>query len=31
VRGGASATIVTSEGAGFYHRAMPERRERQSA
>jgi hypothetical protein len=31
MRGGSSAPIVTSEGAGFYHRAMPERRERQSA
>jgi hypothetical protein len=31
MRGGASASIVTSEGAGFYHRAMPERREKQSA
>ena len=27
LQGGASATIVTSEGAGFYHHAMPERRE----
>ena len=31
VRGGASAPIVTSEGAGFCHRAMPERKERQGA
>ena len=30
VRDGASTTIVTSEGAGFFH-AMPERRERQKA
>jgi hypothetical protein len=31
LQGGASATIVTSEGAGFYLHAMPERRERQRA
>ena len=31
VRGGASATIVTGEGAGFCHRAMAEKKERQSA
>jgi hypothetical protein len=31
VRGRASATIVTSEGAGFYHHAMPERRGRHNA
>jgi hypothetical protein len=31
VRGGASATIVTGEEAGFYHRAMGERKEGQSA
>jgi hypothetical protein len=27
LQGGASATIVTSEGAGFYHHAMPKRKE----
>lgn len=31
MRAGASASIVTSERAGFYHRAMSERREKQSA
>jgi hypothetical protein len=31
VRGGTSATIVTGEEAGFYHRAMGERKEGQSA
>jgi hypothetical protein len=30
-RGGASVTTVTGEGAGFYHRAMLERKEGQSA
>ena len=28
MRGEASATIVTGEGAGFSHHAMPERRQR---
>jgi hypothetical protein len=27
LQGGVSATIVTSEGAGFYHHAMPKRKE----
>jgi hypothetical protein len=31
LQGGDSATIVTSEGAGFYCHAMPERRGRQRA